>query len=96
MTATATSDEIKNVVIALGLRTSPVILKTSPILSHIKYSILRRPSNNFGLDGTENVHGKKVPGLMDLLLRVFLKHYIEDLGMGFLMTFQTIHMSETI
>ena len=89
MTATATSEEIKDVIIALGLRKSPVVLKTSPILPHMKFSILKRPSNNFGLDGTENVHGKRVPGLMDLLSRVFLKHYVEDLGMGSFKLYQT-------
>ena len=82
MTATATDREIKDVVIALGLREAPVILKASPILPHIKYSILKRPSNNHGLDGTESVSGKKVPGLMDLLRRVYLDQYLDDLGMG--------------
>lgn len=82
MTATATSDEINQVVIALGLRSQPVILSSSPIQSHIKICAVRRPSNNFGLDGTINKHGEKSPGLMDLLGRVYLDKYIDDLEKG--------------
>ena len=36
MTATATNDEIKEVVRALGVRTPPVILAATPVQSHIK------------------------------------------------------------
>ena len=81
MTATSTEEEIKDVILALGLREPPVILKSSPIQPHIKYSIIKRPSNNFGLDGVESENGKKSPGLMDLLMRVYLKQYLSDLGM---------------
>ena len=79
MTATATGSEIKEVVTALGLRTPPVVLTSSPIQSHIKFSIVRRPSNNFGLDGTTNENGEKKAGMMDLLLLVYLRKYLEDL-----------------
>ena len=82
MTATATQNEIKEVVAALGLRNPPVILTSSPIQSHIKFSMIRRPSNNFGLDGTTNKRGDKNPGLMDLLQRIFLRQYLEDLALG--------------
>ena len=81
MTATSTEEEIKDVILALGLREPPVILKLSPIQPHIKYSIIKRPSNNFGLDGVVSENGKKSPGLMDLLMRVYLKQYLSDLGM---------------
>ena len=82
MTATATNEEIKEVVTALGLRSLPVILTSSPVQSHIKFSMIRRPSNNFGLDGSTNQKGVKNPGLMDLLMRVYLQQYLEDLKIG--------------
>lgn len=57
MTATATTGEIREVVAAMGLRSPPIILSSSPIQSHLKFSIVRRPSNNFGLDGTITAKG---------------------------------------
>ena len=81
MTATATAKEIKEVVTAMGLRVSPVILTSSPVQSHIKFSMVRRPANNFGLDGSTNQKGEKNPGLMDLLQRVYLQQYLEDLDL---------------
>ena len=82
MTATATSKEIEAVVAALGLRKSPVVLTSTPVQSHIKFSIVRRPSNNFGLDGTTTEKGVYNPGLMDLFMRVFLRQYLDDLEEG--------------
>ena len=82
MTATATKEEIDEVVTAMGLRVLPVILTSDPIQPHIKYSVVRRPSNNFGLDGTTNKNGDRKPGLMDLLQLVFLQKYFEDLEKG--------------
>ena len=82
MTATATGGDIEEVVKALGLRVQPVILTSSPVQTHIKFSILRRPSNNFGLDGTVNKNGVRNPGLIDLLDRVYLDHYVKDIKHG--------------
>ena len=82
MTATSTESEIKEVVTALGLRSPPIILTSSPVQSHIKISIVRRPANNFGLDGTVTSKGEKKPGLMDLLLRACLRQHLEDLERG--------------
>ena len=82
MTATATTEEINEVVTALGLRSRPVILSSSPVQSHIKISAVRRPSNNFGLDGSTNTKGERNPGLMDLLRRVYIDKYLEDLENG--------------
>ena len=82
MTATATTEEINEVVTALGLRSRPVILSSSPVQSHIKISAVRRPSNNFGLDGSTNMKGERNPGLMDLLRRVYIDKYLEDLENG--------------
>ena len=79
MTATATSKEIDDVKKALGLREEPAILTSSPVLSHMKFSILRRPSNNNGLEGIGKKNGEKSPGLFDLVDRIFLNHYVNDL-----------------
>ena len=73
MTATSTKAEIQQVVEALGLRTPPIILTSSPIQPHIKFSVIRRPSNNLGLDGETSASGLKKPGLMDLLHRIYLR-----------------------
>ena len=82
MTATATHHEILEVKKFLGLRVEPVILTSSPVQSHIKFSILRRPSNNYGLEGVVKKNGEKNPGLFDLVDRVFLDHYVMDLNNG--------------
>ena len=82
MSATATQDEVNQVVASLGLRSLPVILASSPIQSHIKFSVLRRPATNFGLDGNITASGVRNPGLMDLLMRIYLKDYIEYLEYG--------------
>ena len=82
MTATATDSEIRDVVKALGLREPPVVLAANPVQTHIKFSILRRPSNNFGFEGTEKIDGSRNPGLLDLLERVYLKQYVQDLNSG--------------
>ena len=82
MTATATTKEIKDVVTALGLREPPTILASTPIQSHIKFSMIRRPSNNYGLDGFTNKNGVRKPGTMDLLKRIYLQQYLRDLEEG--------------
>ena len=82
MTATATQEEVDLVVQCLGLRTTPIVLAMSPVQSHIKFSIVRRPSNNHGFDGSVNAFGVKSPGLMDLLMRIFLGKYLKDLELG--------------
>ena len=82
MTATATENEIGEVVKALGLREKPVILTSSPVQAHIKFSIIRRPSNNFGLEGTIKKNGSRNPGLFDLLDRVYLRQYVQDIKTG--------------
>ena len=82
MTATASDADVKEVVASLGLRTDPIILTSSPIQSHIKFSIVRRPSTNYGQDGSINVDGRWNPGLMDLLMGLYLKKYVNDLEEG--------------
>ena len=82
MTATATPREVKEVVTALGLRVSPTILASSPIQPHIKFSMIRSPSSNYGLDGYTNKNGVKNPGKMDLLERIYLQRYLKDLEVG--------------
>ena len=82
MSATLTNSEIRDVIRALGLRSEPVLLVANPIQSHIKFSMIRRPSSNFGLEGTDKKDGGRNPGLIDLLNRVYLDQYVADLLAG--------------
>ena len=79
MTATCTSEEIAQVSKALGLRIPPVILTSTPVQSHLKFSVVRRPSNNYGLDGIVLASGERKPGLMDLLMRVYMRNVLSIL-----------------
>ena len=82
MSATATDKEIKETVKALGLRTEPIILCSSPVQAHIKISMVRRPANNYGLEGNVNNKGVRNAGLLDLLDRIYVNHMLEDLRYG--------------
>ena len=79
MTATATPKEIEGVEKAMGLREEAVKLTSSPVLDHMKFSIIRRPSNINGWEGIEKKDGTRSPGLFDLVDRIFLNHYVNDL-----------------
>ena len=48
---------------------------------HVKFSIIPRPSNAFGFDGADNSLGQK-PGLLQLLERLYLRNYFEDIKAG--------------
>ena len=48
----------------------------------MKFTVVRRPSNNYGLDGYVDKKGSRKPGLMDLLERVYLRCFLEDLEAG--------------
>ena len=82
MSATVTESEVDQAVASLGIRASPVVLTSTPIQSHIKFSVVRRPANNFGIDGHIDASGVRRPGLMDLLMRLYLKDYLLDLELG--------------
>ena len=78
MTATATDMEISSMISNLGLRTAPVILKASPVQSHIKFVMLNRPSNNCGSYGRIDKWGNEHPGLIALLRRIYLDMFIKN------------------
>ena len=78
MTATATTLEISSMIKNLGLRTKPVILRASPVQSHIKFVTLSRPSNNCGSFGRVDKDGNEHPGMIDLLKRVYLDIFIRN------------------
>ena len=59
MTATATPKEIEGVEKAMGLREEAVKLTSSPVLDHMKFSIIRRPSNINGWEGIEKKDGTR-------------------------------------
>ena len=77
MSATATESEVKSMIRNLNLREQPVVLRASPIQDHHKYVVVKRPSNNCGLEGRTDRLGRDKPGLKDLVNLLFLKTYIE-------------------
>ena len=78
MTATATEQEVEAIIKNLNLRDRPVILRASPIQDHIKFALVRRPSNFCGMDGEVNASGREMPGLISLLERIYLSKFIEN------------------
>ena len=66
MSATITMKEIMSVMEMLVLRTSPVVLYSSPVLPYHKFSVVRRPANCRGLLGSTDSKGRTVPGLWHL------------------------------
>ena len=78
MTATATVTEVDAMVKNLGLREKPVVLRASPIQDHIKFCVVKRPSNSCGIDGVVNRFGIPQPELVALLDRIYLSEFIRD------------------
>ena len=78
MTATATATEVEAIVKNLGLREKPVVLRASPIQDHIKFCVVKRPSNSCGIDGVVDRFGKPKPGLVALLDRIYLSEFIRE------------------
>ena len=78
MTATATTQEVKSMIKNLGIRDNPVILRASPIQDHIKFSVVKRPQNNRGMDGELDKYGIEQPGLLALLDRIYLSKFVEN------------------
>ena len=82
MTATAKWKEVKEAVKFIGLQEEPVIIASNPVQKHIKMSVVRRPSNAFGLEGKECSDGKIKPGLWALLWQLHFRFYFEDVAAG--------------
>ena len=78
MSATATAFEVENIVKNMGMREKPVVLRGTPILPHIKYELVRRPANYWGMDGDMDKSGKEKPGLIELLNRIYLDKFVEN------------------
>ena len=79
MSATVTEVEVSAMIKNLGLREKPVILRASPVQQHHKYVIVRRPPNNCDPEGKMDKFGGEKPGLLQLLKRIFLSKYIENI-----------------
>jgi superfamily II DNA helicase RecQ len=85
MTATATEKVVREVVVGLGLersQRSTVMLVSNPVQEHIKMSVIKRPSNAFGIRGKEGKDGQLKPGLWALLHRIYFKDYFKDVQEG--------------
>ena len=80
MSATATSEEIEELKVDLGLRSSnTIILRSDPVQSQFNYVRVQRPANIHGSYGSENSAGESQPGLVDIMNRVFLDKYVEKI-----------------
>ena len=82
MSATATPSEISATIKNLGLRSEPVVLKSSPVQSHMKFISLRRPPNTHGPDGFEDAKGVLHPGYLAYLDRLYLRKFISGVKEG--------------
>ena len=79
MTATMRVGDMRRVARSLDVRSSPVVIHSSPVHEHMKLSVVTRPSNAYGFDGLTK--GSK-PGLLQLLHRVYFKHFFDDVAAG--------------
>ena len=79
MTATATEAEIKHMKENLGLRNNTIILQATPVQDHHKFIALRRPPTNRDPEGRIDMAGNLRPGLIQLLDRIFLDFYVDNL-----------------
>ena len=82
MSATATESEVSGMIQNLGLRAKPVILRASPVMSHHKFVTVKRPPNICDPEGRLDKSGKFKPGLIQLLDRILLKRYFENVRNG--------------
>ena len=82
MTATATESEVNSMIKNLGLRDKPVILRASPIQDHIKFSVVKRPPNNHGMDSELDSNGVLKAGLLPVLDTLYLKRFVENTLQG--------------
>ena len=78
MTATASETEVNAMVKNLGLREDPVVLRASPIQDHIKFSVVKRPSNSCGVDGQIDRFGNFQPGLAACLDQIYLLQFVRE------------------
>ena len=73
MSATATTQEIEELKVNLGLRSSnTVVLRSDPVQSQFNYVRVQRPPNIHGSYGSENSEGDFQPGLIHIMNRLFL------------------------
>ena len=82
MTATAKEKELREIVKKMALREQPVLITSNPVQPHIKLSVIRRPSNAFGLAGKEGTDGKLKPGLWALLNEIYFREFLRDRAEG--------------
>lgn len=82
MTATARESEIQKVVEMLALRRPPVVMTCTPVQSFHKFSVIKRPSNCYGLQGTVTKKGEIRPGLFVLLERLYIGKFLKDVKEG--------------
>ena len=76
LSATATQADVDRAVQTLGLRGNPVVVAESPLQSHYKFVVLKRPSDNYGFEGYLDQKDKFHPGLLDQLRVIYIDEYV--------------------
>ena len=79
MSATVTENEVSAMVANLGLREKPILLRASPVQDHHKFVTILRPPNNCDPEGKLDKNGREKPGLIQLLDRIYLSKYVENI-----------------
>ena len=83
MTATATSAEIEELKLNMGLReVNTVVLRSDPVQSQFNFVRVERPPNIRGTSGIEEMDGSVKPGLIHVMKRLFLDDYVKKIKNG--------------
>ena len=73
MTATATSAEIEELKLNMGLReVNTVVLRSDPVQSQFNFVRVERPPNIRGTSGIEEMDGSVKPGLIHAMKRLII------------------------
>ena len=83
MTATATSAEIEELKLNMGLReVNTVVLRSDPVQSQFNFVRVERPPNIRGTSGIEEMDGSVKPGLIHVMKRLILDDYVKKIKNG--------------
>ena len=83
MTATATSAEIQELKLNMGLRdVNTVVLRADPVQSQFNIVRVERPPNIRGTSGIEEMDGTVKPGLVHIMKRLMLDSYVKKIKLG--------------
>lgn len=82
LSATASQAEVDLAIESFGLKSAPVVLAESPVKKHVKFVVLKRPSDNYGFEGYTDQKKKFHPGLLHQLRIIYIGEYIRCIQNG--------------